>query len=152
MYIHFHLHYRTVFGEQIGIQYSKNEGIHPEEYLFQTLDGENWTGKLPIDQKFILNYNYVLFSGGNTSIAEWGHPRQLNITSDTNIFVEDKWRQRANENNAFLTTAFTKSVFKRPEHGVQNGKKNKIISLLKNKKEVDDVKNNFANSDAVQSQ
>ena len=136
MYIHFHLHYRTVFGEQIGIQYTKNKGKKSEDYLFQTVDGENWTGKLLIDQKCTLNYNYVLFSSGNKSITEWGHPRQLNITSDSNIIVEEKWRQRANENNAFLTTAFTKSIFRRPikTHPKSNkpktNKKNKVTFQL----------------------
>lgn len=51
MYVHFHLHYRTVFGEQIGIQYIKNKEEQPEEYLLQTIDGENWTGKLLVNEK-----------------------------------------------------------------------------------------------------
>lgn len=126
MYVHFHLHYRTVFGEQIGIQYIKNKEEQPEEYLFQTIDGENWTGKLLVNEKDVLSYHYSMFNNGKKSQTEWGKPRQLNITSDRNIFVEDKWRQRANENNAFLTTAFTKSIFGRPAQTPKKSNRPKI--------------------------
>ena len=80
MYVHFHLHYRTVFGEQIGIQYIKNKEEQPEEYLFQTIDGENWTGKLLVNEKDVLSYHYSMFNNGKKSQTEWGKPRQLNIT------------------------------------------------------------------------
>lgn len=131
MYVHFHLHYRTVFGEQIGIQYIKNKEEQPEDYLFQTIDGENWTGKLLVNEKDVLSYHYSIYNNGKKSHNEWGKPRQLNITSDRNIYVEDKWRQRANENNAFLATAFTKSIFRRPAQTPEKSSKPKISTKNK---------------------
>jgi hypothetical protein len=62
MNIHFHLHYRTVFGQQIGIEfyYEGSEGKHKEIFTLQTYDGENgqehslWLSKI----QFITNIYY----------------------------------------------------------------------------------------------
>lgn len=51
MYVHFHLHYRTLFGEQIGIQIVKSGEKKTDFILFQTIDGENWTGVLDVKEK-----------------------------------------------------------------------------------------------------
>jgi len=123
MYVHFHLHYRTVFGEQIGIQIVKSGEKKTDFILFQTIDGENWTGVLDVKEKTGLSYNYVVYKNGKISVSEWGKPRQIMVQDVQNVYLEDKWRPRANENNAFLTTAFTQSIFRRQPLNTKKAKK-----------------------------
>lgn len=53
-------------------------------------------------------------SDGVERHKEWGKPRVIHAKGlAENVFLEDKWRPRDNENNAFLSTAFTESIFKR---------------------------------------
>ena len=77
MYVHFYLHYRTLFGEQIGIQIVKSGERKTDFMLFQTIDGENWTGVLDVKEKTGLSYNYVVYKNGKISVSEWGKPRQI---------------------------------------------------------------------------
>lgn len=55
----------------------------------------------------------MVYKNGKISVSEWGKPRQIMVQDVQNVYLEDKWRPRANENNAFLTTAFTQSIFRR---------------------------------------
>ncbi|MBK9737393.1 MAG: 4-alpha-glucanotransferase [Saprospiraceae bacterium] len=111
--IHFHLHYKTDIEEQLAIEYYTNKNTISSSILCQTFDGENWTVSLETKEKFTLYYKYIVLKNGTPSLKEWGKPRFIEITHSLNTYLEDKWRARANEDNAFLSTAFTKSIFRR---------------------------------------
>jgi 4-alpha-glucanotransferase len=115
MNLHFHLHYKTVYGEQIGIEYFYDHTDEKDKSIltFQTYDGENWTGQIHISKIIKVHYRYILLKDGNVAITEWGTYRNITPQKGVNTLIEDKWRPRANENNAFLSTAFTDSIFRR---------------------------------------
>ena len=113
MFLHFHLRYRTVYGEQIGIQYSSDSTETDKIQYFQTNDGENWSGTLELKDSADLNYKYILLKNEVIILKEWGKNRKLQGPGSGHVYLEDRWRPRANEANAFLSTAFTKSIFRR---------------------------------------
>lgn len=115
MNIHFHLHYKTVFGQQIGIEfyYEGAEGKHTDIFTLQTYDGENWSGTLSLAKQNPIYYKYILLKDKSILFTEWGKYRKTTPSKITDFILEDKWRPRANENNAFLSTAFTASIFRR---------------------------------------
>lgn len=113
MLIHFHIHYRTVLGEQIGIEYTEEKKL--KHAMFQTYDGENWTCVLEVSAHIEIKYKYLLYKNVDIVSREWGEQRSIGTGKAKNVFVEDQWRSRENENNAFLSTAFTKSIFLRPK-------------------------------------
>lgn len=125
MILHFHLHYRTVFGEQIGIQYMLQNDDNEHTHYFQTNDGENWVGALELKDKTSISYKYILFKNEIIFQKEWGKNRVLSDVASGDIYIEDKWRPRANEYNAFLSTAFTKSIFRREHQEVVQTKQQK---------------------------
>jgi len=113
MLFQFHLHYRTIYGENIGIQYCENEQSIPASLFFHTFDGENWYGSLDSEIGESFTYQYAVFKDGQVIHKEWGPPRTIEKPGSGEVFMEDKWRPRANEKNAFLSTAFTKAIFRR---------------------------------------
>ncbi len=113
MFVHFHLHFRTVFGRQIGIEFRNSKDINNKIIIFQTYDGENWTGILDLKSNDAFEYNYAVFQEEKIIEKEWGKSRQLHVRQSSNIFIEDKWRSRSDENNAFFSTAFTQAIFRR---------------------------------------
>ncbi len=128
MLLHFNLHYQTEYGEQIGIQYYSENGKDFKMYFFQTHDGQNWSGMFEVKDKSSISYIYCLFKNGDVFTKEWGKVRTLKSGKSGQVYLLDKWRPRANENNSFLTTAFTESIFKRPKTVISVKKK----ALLKN--------------------
>lgn len=113
MNIHFNLHYKTEYGENIGIEYSPVD--QPEkirQLTFHTFDGENWTGMLTKDDLKPFNYRYILIKDHEVIRREWGKYRTTE-KSDTHLIVRDFWRPRDSVQNAFLSTAFTKAILKR---------------------------------------
>lgn len=113
MLFQFHLHYRTVYGENIGISYREDEQSNPSTLLFHTFDGENWYGSLEMELSGGFTYQYAVFKDDRMVLREWGAPRTIEKPGPGEVFMEDKWRPRENEKNAFLSTAFTKSIFRR---------------------------------------
>ena len=114
MFLHFHIHYKTTYGEQISIAYTTKSNFVKKVVQCQTYDGENWIASLQVDGNTTINYNYILLKNDTIHLGEWGKPRVLNTRNlADNVFLEDKWRPRDNENNAFLSTAFTEAIFKR---------------------------------------
>lgn len=114
MNFHFHLHYKTSFGEQVGIEYFADNNDHLKTfYTLLTFDGENWVGHLELDRDTVLQYKYVILRDNILVNAEWGKYRKVKLTKTRETISYDKWRDRANENNAYLSTAFVDAIFKR---------------------------------------
>jgi 4-alpha-glucanotransferase len=111
MIIHFHLHYKTVFGEQIGIQFFKDAS--PKVLKFDTMDGMHWSATFDVKEMGSFYYSYVLMQNDQIILKEWGHERKLMTNVSGQIFIIDKWRQRSNINNAYLSTAFSQCIFGR---------------------------------------
>lgn len=134
MFLHFHIHYRTIFGEQISITYHSKSDRKEKVVSCQTYDGENWIANIQIEANETIYYHYTLLREGVLKQKEWGKPRVLSTKGlSENVFLEDKWRPRDNENNAFLSTAFTESIFKRAttkKLSKVDGQKNKITFRL----------------------
>lgn len=113
MILNFHIHYVTIFGEQLAVQYSLDDvGGQEEILLLRTIDGKHWTGKLRTNNKNI-SYQYVVFSNDQVVRTEWGGFRKFSLGSQDCTFLEDEWRARDTTSNAFLTSAFTQAIFKR---------------------------------------
>lgn len=115
MLIHFHLHYKTSLGEQLGIEYILSNDNTSQIASFITYDGENWTFDLDTAPKTTIGYKYVILKNNQIAYREWGKPRSLYTASKREIFVEDGWRARNLESNAYLSTAFTEAICKRPD-------------------------------------
>ena len=130
MYVHFHIHYKTAFGEQIGIQFNSENEKENKRILLQTYDGENWTGSVQFKEAESIFYKYILLKNDQIILSEWGKPRWIPLDFQ-DVFAEDKWRPRANQENAFLSTAFTKSIFRR--HTSDTHKYGELKSTIKNK-------------------
>ncbi|MCB0599664.1 MAG: 4-alpha-glucanotransferase [Saprospiraceae bacterium] len=122
MLLQFHIHYRTVFGEQIIIRFH----IHGEEQIHfcQTYDGENWTGSLNIQDIRSLSYQYGIDRQGNVEY-EGGTARFLTLNPGIETsFVQDYWRVQKNPLDIFNASAFTDIIFQRPAK-----KSNKKLNL-----------------------
>ncbi len=111
MNINFHIHYKTVFGEQIAVEWVDAD-LQNKILLMRTYDGEHWSGTLQYSLSQ-LAYKYVVLSDNNTIKSEWGGDRLLSLTTCENIFLEDQWRSRDTIDNSFLSSAFTEAIFKR---------------------------------------
>ncbi|MGB4959902.1 MAG: 4-alpha-glucanotransferase, partial [Saprospiraceae bacterium] len=113
MSLHFHIHYRTVIGDQVAIEYYT---VRPDEKTLifgHTYDGENWTFTVNNFTNQSIHYQYILLKNEKIVGREWGHHRSIESTSEENKHIKDHWRPRANENNAFLSSAFTDVIFHR---------------------------------------
>lgn len=117
MILHLHIHYRTQLGQQVAILYSIDKEFKEAEarkLLFQTYDGENWTSIIELKKGETVHYRYILIDNKKEVNREWGAPRSLVVPQNSgNIFVQDKWRPRNDERNAFFSSAFTKAIFRR---------------------------------------
>ena len=49
MFLHFHIHYKTIFGEQISIKYHTKSDPKDKVVQCQTYDGENWIASIQLD-------------------------------------------------------------------------------------------------------
>jgi 4-alpha-glucanotransferase len=131
MKIHFHLHYKTIYGEEIGIKYSTEEGGENKTLILHTHNGEDWEGLVDAPEKGCLLYKYILFNNRIPSVEEWGKYRQVNIVSKSSCFLYDAWRPRADQNNALLSAAFTQAIFRRDKSPVQKTKsENASVQLM----------------------
>ncbi|MBC7886006.1 MAG: 4-alpha-glucanotransferase, partial [Saprospiraceae bacterium] len=129
MLLHFHLHYKTILGQQIGIEYFMDDDPKMKKLLFQTFDGQNWTGVMNLEGKTtIFTYNYIIVDNEGLSLREWGNARIISPGENKNVFIEDQWRSRDNENNAFFSSAFTEAIFKRNKKPVKALKKDKRLT------------------------
>lgn len=116
MILHLHIHYRTQLGQQIAVIYKTGkENSGPEkQLLFQTYDGENWTAITELKKGDQIFYKYILLKQDNIVLKEWGEYRNVSVpASGKNVFIQDKWRPRDDERNAFFSSAFTKAIFRR---------------------------------------
>ena len=77
MYVHFHIHYKTAFGEQIGIQFNSENEKENKRILLQTYDGENWTGSVQFKEAESIFYKYILLKNDQIILSEWGKPRWI---------------------------------------------------------------------------
>ena len=113
MLLQFNLHYRTEYGEQIGIEYVSENNKETRIQLLETSDGQNWSATLDLKDKSGISYIYILFKDGEIVLKEWGKKRVVKSEKTGQLYLQDKWRPRAREMNSFLSTAFTESIFRR---------------------------------------
>jgi len=110
--LHFHIHYKTVFSEQLAVKYLFGNTEEPTTLLMRTIDGEHWSASLEVEPNTI-RYQYSILSAGKVFKNEWGDYRNVSINGVNNIFLEDQWKSRDEIANAFLSSAFKEAIFKR---------------------------------------
>jgi 4-alpha-glucanotransferase len=107
----FHITYGTKTGEQIAIQFRKNEV--ESTIICQSYDATHWQGVLEVEPDEPIEYKYVVqsFKG---MLAEQGTFRQLTIPKGQNqVFYQDEWRAEYEQERTFFSAAFKDVLFKR---------------------------------------
>jgi 4-alpha-glucanotransferase len=110
----FHITYGTKTGEQIAIQFRKNEV--ESTIICQSYDATHWQGVLEVEPDELIEYKYVVqsFKG---MLAEQGIFRQLTIPKGQNqVFYQDEWRAEYEQERTFFSAAFKDVLFKRNDN------------------------------------
>lgn len=116
MQLNFNIHYKTVFGEDLVIYYTKtNKGKTSEEQVLKLThqSGGLWSGTLDkVAKTTKLHYRYVLLENGEIKREEFGR-RVLEWSKEkrTNLFIKDAWRPRWQAENTLFSSAFVDGVF-----------------------------------------
>lgn len=110
MHLHFHIAYRTQWGEELALEWAHSPA---PLLLLGTIDGENWEAAIAFSEipKSVLPiaYRYVVRSNGNIVRREAGRlPHLIPLFSDSaaTVSVRDVWRDLPSENVLF-SAAFT---------------------------------------------
>ncbi|MCG8475792.1 MAG: 4-alpha-glucanotransferase, partial [Cytophagales bacterium] len=121
MKIRFSIHYRTEWGQQLGISGSheklgKNSLANAP--LMTTFDGENWELELNLPDSAMKNFSYKFFvydERDQSYLWEWGAPRQVAASKKAfkEIQIQDNWRPQQEEEKALYTSAFQDVLLKR---------------------------------------
>lgn len=106
MNVNFQINYRTAVGESLFVVLD-GDSEHPK--ALQTIDGENWQGRVECEfpDKAILNYRYEIYRDGICVRHEIGsQPHRLPLTSNVegHYRVYDYWRD-VPQFEAYYTTA-----------------------------------------------
>ena len=109
MKIHFHIEYRTVFGEEIVLNIVGN-GDAVTRYRMTTDDGIYWRCSLNDDAKHrVLDYFYSVENNGNETRQEWrtvAHRLVLEPTKSEFFHVFNRWIDMP-EDSYLYSSAFT---------------------------------------------
>ncbi|MFZ1705282.1 MAG: 4-alpha-glucanotransferase [Saprospiraceae bacterium] len=116
MILQFHIHYKTVSGHLLALQYQANTEKQ-QIVQMQSYDGENWFLSIEFEDLHRVEYRYVLQNLNNTFTSEWGENRILFFPEKGNryFYINDFWRNRDKHQNAFLSSAFTEAIFSRKQ-------------------------------------
>lgn len=117
MQVHFHIKYKTIYGERIIIQLFeniKNKTDDNGQIFEMDYNGDSWETKLSFNENTSLYYRYRLISDHNKIENEAGSHRVLHTGKETNIDVFDEWRSY-NNLTPFYSSAFTGILFKREQ-------------------------------------
>lgn len=126
MIVQFHIHYQTIYGQQIYVCGSAGvlgnwdiDNALPLKYT----DNGNWfgTAELAAGDK-VSEYKYLLKDDQGHSAWEWGENRRIpDIDSNTAaVFLHECWHAPAKEEKVLSTSAF-RDVIIRPDAGVKAG-------------------------------
>lgn len=127
MVIQFHIHYKIQPEQQIAVKYRGGEEKF-QNLQMQSYDGENWLLSLDVEGINGLEYKYLLVIRNQEYIEEWGNYRKITLSPDRNryYYINDFWRNRDAQQNAFLSTAFTKAIFSRKKSKGSISKKSTV--------------------------
>ena len=115
--INFHIEYRTIFGQSIGVKIKqvKDNLLVENTFAGQTDDGINWTINAQVTEHVPIEYKYIIQST-DENIGEFGEFRKLLVArSKKNISVYDQWRPIEDESNAYFSAAFKDIIYRRTE-------------------------------------
>lgn len=134
MLIHFHIEYKTVFGEQLMITGSlpdlgNGNRDHSAAMVYSGKGNGIWTFQIETDNRSGFRYRYFLKDhNNNTEKDEWGEDRHFVPTGSEKgiVFLSDHWRTRSDPEYALLTSAFTRVVFRQEELPGQKVNRKKI--------------------------
>lgn len=139
MLVTFHIHYHTTWGQRIFIKgdLGKAQVDHTnfETVPLEYMGGGSWqlTREIHNQQDISLSYNYYLLDEqAGRMDKEWGPERQLTLSfaKYESTIIRDYWRSRSHPNYSLLSSAFTRSLFKRTP-GKKNRRKsaNQVLSF-----------------------
>lgn len=128
MNIQFNIHYKTDPGEIISIEYYFMHAPEKKKIAnFYTFDGENWSGRIELEDNTSLAYNYIVQKNNTVLSKEWGKPRVITSPQMDSI-IRDQWRARDHVSNIFLTSAFTQAVLKRKSRNLRRKAQKKQVA------------------------
>jgi len=140
MLIHFHIEYKTVFGEQLMITGSlpalgNGNRNHSAAMEYSASGHGIWTFQIETDNRSEFRYRYFLKDhNNNTEKDEWGEDRYFVPAGNEKeiVFLSDHWRTRSDPGYALLTSAFTRVIFRQEKLPFQkvNQKKNATNEVL----------------------
>ncbi len=130
MNVTFQINYRTEYGQSLCVIETQESilGWTEEHPLMLNCQGQEfWTATLPIsDFAGTIQYKYAVRLQDGRYIYEQGEPRLLTLkTADKKIIVRDFW-QIDDYEKSFYTTAFLKSLFRRPAPAKAKAQKGNI--------------------------
>ena len=111
MTIHFHIEYRTAFGEELSLNIIENNEV--KAYRMTTIDGIEWWCDLKYSKAdTALVYYYKVAVGDSVERSEWQtvkHVLDLTCSAATDYVVYDRWN--AMPEDAYLySSAFTDCI------------------------------------------
>ncbi len=111
--VNFYINYTTHYGDKLGLLLG--DDAQKNQLIFmQSINGSDWTYEMTVDKKTIdLHYKYVVIRNDGSYMQEWGSNRTVTVTKDADLSIIDKWRPRNLITNTFLSSAFTKAIFRR---------------------------------------
>jgi 4-alpha-glucanotransferase len=112
----FHIHYTTHYGDKLGILGGGQSDT--EQLIFmQSTNGSDWHYDMPHITKAVdFHYKYAIITANGDIKKEWGKSRVISLAKSSDLYIMDKWRSRSLITNTFLSSAFTKAIFKRSDH------------------------------------
>lgn len=111
MTIHFHIEYRTAFGEELSLNIIKNNEV--KAYRMTTIDGVQWWCDFNYSKADrVLAYYYKVQVGDSVERSEWQtvkHVLDLTCDAATDYTVYDRWNAMP-EDSYLYSSAFTDCI------------------------------------------
>ncbi len=124
MRIYFHIHYNTVWGQQLAVvgDHPLLGTWNPEIAVPMAHQGDGrWVLQLELpDSVSDFSYAYVLVDNNTkTNTREWGDPRLVTRTPDTRTLrLIDHWRSHQHADNALYTAPFREVLLPAPDRTI----------------------------------
>ena len=111
MTIHFHIEYRTAFGEELSLNIIEDNEV--KTYRMTTIDGVQWWCDLNYSKADrALEYYYKVQVGGSVERSEWQtvkHVLDLTCDAATDYTVYDRWNAMPDDSYLY-SSAFTDCI------------------------------------------
>lgn len=122
------IHYNTRYGQQLLVTGNSEVlgdfSVHSALEMQYDKDGY-WMISFHVALSSFLQYRYIVKNEDGSFEEEIGI-RRIETSKYKQINIEDTWRSSSNPDNPFLSSAFTKAIFKRSNAGIKTIRLQKI--------------------------